>query len=285
MKERIKKILKSNRISNYIYEFLYAERRQHAWYWIFWKLPIFQIKKILRILGITSVKYKSLKRYKNCHKGERCFLIATGPSLTIEDLNLLKNEVTFGMNSLCKVFNKTNWETTYYVVQDIGAFRLLKDDLVKMQTTTFFYGDQWFNKKDLEGLNCKTQIFPRYYEHHGYDQKHLKTHFSMNAYSKVYEAYTVAVASLQLAAYMGFSEIYLIGADCNYTQDEKKDSYSMGLSYGTELPNRKQFGNKMIYAYSVAKKKLDKEGIKVYNATRGGMLEVFPRVNLEDIIN
>lgn len=284
MKEKIKQIIGSNLFLKEIYIRYYQDRRKYAWYWIFWKLPGFQIKKLLRMMGIASKKYKSLRLYKDCHKGERCFLIATGPSLTVDDLACLKNEYTFGMNSLCKLFDQTGWETTYYVVQDIGAFRLLKDSIKQLRTTTFFYGDQWFKQEDIDILKCRSQIFPRYYEHHAFDQKHLKTHFSMNAYLEVYEAYTVAVAAMQLAVYMGFTEIYLLGADCNYDQESKKDSYSLNLSYGPELPNRRQFGNKMLYAYSVARKKLDKTGIKVYNATRGGMLEEFPRVSLEDVI-
>ena len=284
MKVKLKKIIESNKILKKMYIVLYAKRREQKWYWVMWKLPIFRIKQLFRLMGITSKRYKTLKKYKNIHKGERCFIIATGPSLTIEDLNLLKNEYTFGMNSLCKLFPEIGWETTYYVIQDIGAFNLLIDDVIKLKKTVFFYGDQWFKKRDIKKLRCKTQIFPRYYEHHGYDQEHFKTHFSLNAYSIVYEAYTVAVATMQLAAYMGFTEIYLLGADCNYTQETKKESYSCGLSYGEELPNRKMFGNKMIYAYSVAKQELEKKRINVYNATRGGMLEEFVRVNLEDIL-
>lgn len=284
IKQRIKSIIRKSKILCKVYENYYLERRTYAWYWIFWKLPIFNIKMFFRMLGITEKKYRDLKQYKNRHKGERCFLIATGPSLTKDDLLLLKNEYTIGVNSLCKLFDEIGWETTYYVIQDVGAFRLLTDDLKKMKTTTLFYGDQWFTKKEISELNCKTQIFPRYYEHHAYDQEHFKTHFSMNAYLRVYEAYTVTVAALQLAVYMGFDEIYLLGADCNFTQNTRQESYSMGLNYGQELPGRKQFGNKMLYAYSVAKKKLDKQGIKVYNATRGGVLEEFPRVRLEDIL-
>ena len=37
-------------------------------------------------------------------------------------------------------------------------------------------------------------------------------------------------------------------------------------------------------SYEFAKEACDKVGFKVYNATRGGKLEVFPRVDLDSLI-
>jgi hypothetical protein len=85
-----------------------------------------------------------------------------------------------------------------------------------------------------------------------------------------------------MAAYMGFNEIYLIGADCNYSVDENKQHFMKSGYYAT---NYATIGNEMLFAYSVAKKELDKMGVKVYNATRGGMLEKFPRVDLDEVLN
>ena len=59
------------------------------------------ITAALRKMGVRWKKYEWLKQYKNKYDGKRCFIVATGPSLTVEDLSLLKNEITFGMNSIC----------------------------------------------------------------------------------------------------------------------------------------------------------------------------------------
>ena len=56
---------------------------------------------------------------KDIHKGGRGFIIGTGPSLQIEDLDLLKNEVTFACNKIYLAFNQTEWRPTYYSVLDI----------------------------------------------------------------------------------------------------------------------------------------------------------------------
>lgn len=59
-----------------------------------------------------------LERLKDSHKGERCFLIGNGPSLTGEDLHLLKDEYTFGTNMVYKIFDKTDWRPSFHCVSD-----------------------------------------------------------------------------------------------------------------------------------------------------------------------
>lgn len=249
-------------------------------YWVCYKNMIFWLKYLGRSVGLGGKKYRKLQELHNSESG-RCFLIATGPSLTMDDLNKLRDEKTFGVNSLCKVFEELGWETTYYVLQDHGVFLKLLPDLEQMVHTKFIHADQRFKKKELQRLNCEKYVFPRYYGNHLWNRKKLKTGFSQDVSMIVHEGYTVAFVALQMAAYMGFKEIYLIGTDCNYVQDESKQHF---VSSGYYASNYATIGDEMIYAYSVAKENLDKMGVKVYNATRGGMLEVFPRVDLDEIL-
>ena len=55
-----------------------------------------------------------MKKYKSIHKGKRCFIVATGPSLTIKDLEMLDGEITFSMNSIVNLYNKTEFRPNYY---------------------------------------------------------------------------------------------------------------------------------------------------------------------------
>ncbi len=249
-------------------------------YWVTYKNLVFWIGYIIRKFRIGGKKYNKIEKLKNSEHG-RCFIVATGPSLTIEDLNKLKNEKTFGLNSLCKAFSKTGWETTYYVMQDAGVFYNLLPEIKQFRTTKFIHSDQKFKKYALEELKCDKYVFPRYYGNHLWNRKKLKTGFSKDARLIIHEGYTVAYVALQMAVYMGFNEIYLIGTDCNYSKDENKQHFMKSGYYAT---NYATIGNEMLFAYSVAKKELDKLGVKVYNATRGGMLEEFPRVDLDEIL-
>ena len=102
--------------------------------------------------------------------------------------------------------------------------------------------------------------------------------FSKDAGHFVYEGHSTVYGILQMAAYMGFSEIYLLGCDCNY----QKESHSELTQYDIQTP--KNMGEWMIRDYIDAEHSLKEMGIKVYNATRGGMLEVFPRAVLEKVV-
>ena len=106
-----------------------------------------------------------------------------------------------------------------------------------------------------------------------------------------------------MAFHMGFTEIYLLGVDCtnphakgghftdNYTTKEVAET---DINRIKERMNKKslttdQIGNHIIdrsmEVYELLNKYAKKHNIKIYNATRGGNLEIFPRVKLEDVLN
>ena len=82
---------------------------------------------------------------------------------------------------------------------------------------------------------------------------------------------------------MGISEIYLLGVDCNYitngsNQDHFCDNY---IQKGKEHIPANVDG--MRTAYQVAKQYAEENNIKIYNATRGGKLEIFERVDFDSL--
>ena len=73
-----------------------------------------------------------------------------------------------------------------------------------------------------------------------------------------------------------------MGCDCSYDVDRSKSYF---VDHGIVDPTFKEAGNRMTAAYYRAKEFADKNNVKIFNATRGGKLEVFERVNLDDIVN
>jgi len=97
---------------------------------------------------------------------------------------------------------------------------------------------------------------------------------------------------LPLAFYMGFLEIYLLGCDSDYGLESAED-YSEGYFYDpskttalrqTKEYHRKKWYNNIIKSYEVAEKNFAKRSRSIYNATHGGKLEVFPRIEYETVI-
>ena len=85
---------------------------------------------------------------------------------------------------------------------------------------------------------------------------------------------------------MGFTEIYLLGVDCNY-KGTNDHAFDFKVSEETSLAQLNQgelMQLRMTTAYKAAKKYADAHGIKIFNATRGGKLEVFPRISLEEAL-
>ena len=59
-----------------------------------------------------------IKHFKNAHKGERCFIVCNGPSLTAQDLDKISREYSFGSNRIYNMFPYTKWRPTYYCEAD-----------------------------------------------------------------------------------------------------------------------------------------------------------------------
>ena len=235
-----------------------------------------------RASGYIDPNYSKLLSMKDLHDGKRCFIVATGPSLTLQDLDLLKNEITFGMNSICKIYDKTNWRPTYYGIQDIYVYPKMKE-LIEMyckDSSAVFVSDELSELYKIDNNFIKFPFNSAYhlYEQHFYN---FFSKFSDNAYAQVYDGYSITYSLIQIAVYMGFKEIYLLGCDCNYIKGEKNHFVESGHIDRLDYLNY----DKMITGYKAADEYAKKNGIKIINCTRGGMLEIFDRIRLEDLIN
>lgn len=215
---------------------------------------------------------KNLKKLKNSYNGKRCFIIGNGPSLTVSDVELLQNEITIGSHGIYYMFDKTNWRPTYYCVQDsILMNERISEIYEKCKDIPKVFGlvqDYKYPllKKDVIAIRLILENFEK------------TPKFSTNALDGFYEGMTVTYFNIQFAVYMGFKEIYLLGVDHFYSGD-KNDHFSEN-----DVCTNKPRTDLSTYAYLSAKKFADENGIKIYNATRGGKLEVFERVNFEDLL-
>ena len=236
---------------------------------------------LIRGTGIIDERFAALKGLKDKYKGKRCFITCTGPSLTIADLELLKNEYVFGMNSICLIHDKTEWKPDFYGIQDYEVFRKIKDTLLTTDNGLVFAPYSY--KEDFNTpenwiyfhISGAYHLYDRYYKGHFYSK------FSDDCYVTVYDGFTITYSIMQLAMYMGFDELYLLGADCSYFG--KKQHF---IDHGNYTPawDALTVPDRLNASYSEAKRYAEMHNIKIYNATRGGCLELFERVKLEDVL-
>ncbi|MCC8155583.1 MAG: hypothetical protein LIP01_16240 [Tannerellaceae bacterium] len=57
---------------------------------------------------------KDLNVFKDTKIGKRCFIVGNGPSLAIDDLNMIAGEDSFASNGIFGLLDKTVWRPTYY---------------------------------------------------------------------------------------------------------------------------------------------------------------------------
>lgn len=230
--------------------------------------------------------YDKLKQFKDIHKGERCFLIGTGPSLTDEDVLKLRGEYTFAVNSFIHACKRLDFYPTYYGV--IDYYEVDFNETLDNDKSTIFFTHRIEMRKNAY-LNMKQKINTHEFlmmepGNWNYFSKHMPMKFCWDITKSVGWGYTVIYSMYQIIAYMGFSEIYLLGMDCSYSIDKNnyedhktQEEREVEASWGDVV-------NNYIKSHIEANRSLKKRGISVYNATRGGRLEVFPRVKLDDII-
>ncbi|MGN0414938.1 MAG: 6-hydroxymethylpterin diphosphokinase MptE-like protein [Agathobacter sp.] len=236
----------------------------------------------LRTIGIGGKKYKSLRKYKGIHKGERCFIIATGPSLTLEDLELLKDEYTFGMNSIVKKYNETDFRPTYFGIQDHLVYPAIEKEIMAAykDSDNVFVSDRITWHSDI---GEQWNVFPLNMSYNGYKRwfkEEFFAKFSDDIYRRVYSGFSITYSLIEIAAYMGFKDIYLIGADCSFLQNQPLHF----AEHGVADKNLDTAATRNIAGYEAALKFSKMHGFNIYNATRGGALEVFPRVKLEEVL-
>lgn len=229
-----------------------------------------------------SFTYKDVKKLKNKYEGKRCFILCTGPSLTVNDIEALNDEITFGMNSICLFDQKSDFRPTYYGCIDVGVYKKLRKNIINYckDHTDVIVSNRIKKQKGVptEWLTVQSNV-----AYHTYDRwfnNKFWCKFSDDAYAGLYDMFSVTHFLIQIAVYMGFKDIYLLGCDCNQVPGKQVHFKDYGVPDASIDTARER----NINGFEEVKRYCDLHEVNVYNATRGGMLDVFERVNLDEII-
>lgn len=246
--------------------------------WFMYNKGAFFYKRLYKERGYEQL----FNLWKNSKKGKRCFLIGNGPSLKVEDLEKLKNEDCFGVNEIHRIFSQTTWRPQYITIKDRYT-KSTPEEIEKLDCEMVFLGDYYWRYNPIyrKDAICVREIY-------GFNTNKYK--FSGDLRKGTYSAPTVVYTAMQIIAHFGYSEVYLLGFDHSYTFEFDKK----GRVINTGKENTHFFkddkasdiiGNVwgMTKAYEAFKEYADKNGIIVKNATRGGKLEIFERVDFDSL--
>ena len=143
-----------------------------------------------------------LKRYRDRHRGQRCVIIGNGPSLNRMDLSFLRDEITFGLNRIYLLSETMDFQPSYYICMNPLVLEQSVREIQAICSPRFL------------SVQCM-DLFPER-DDTVLLQPMPGPSFARDPRSGVWEGYTVTYVALQLAYYMGFSEVVLIGVDHEY---------------------------------------------------------------------
>ena len=209
-----------------------------------------------------------IKDFKDIHKGKSCFIVGTGPSLNNVDISKLNNKLTLGMS---RTILHPTLQLNYYCSESERTIQQTHYDLWKYNCDAKFVPVR-YTGYDL-GKNVVWVNFPHWYP--GFPK------FSFDCAEIVYWGCNVLYMALQLAVYMGFNPLYLVGIDWfNTTQDMKLHFHDSSVTTDYDPPKLNVQNEGMAYAAKV----LGERGVEVYNLCSTSYLNVFPFKDLGEIL-
>lgn len=220
--------------------------------------------------------------------GEKCYIIGNGPSLNELDLKKLSDEYCIFFNGAFDLRQYTSTDKCIHVCEDRLVFEDHQESLNNLPGLVFF-------PSDLSHLiTSNNPIITEF--HRGYSESNADWPKFVNLdcdYPIFYWGGTVAYYGLQIAKWLGFSEIFIVGVDLTYTIPDSVIKEGVVLTSTENDPNHYRtsyFGkglrwhvprpDRMLRAFEThADSKILKN---VYNAGVGGNLNCFPRINFDE---
>lgn len=149
---------------------------------------------------MTMMTQGSLELLRGKFKGQRVWIVGSGPSVDDVDLKRLRGEHIIALNASIVLFaNSALYPNTHWLYRDLRAFRETFPKLVEAKWRC------WKLITHDRGFYCMkdTNIWKRH---------SVAAH--LYALSGLVHQRTISEDALQIANYLEFAEAYLLGVDC-----------------------------------------------------------------------
>jgi hypothetical protein len=245
----------------------------------------FCVAKFRLIFRNSELQHAKWATIKGSKVGETLYVLGNGPSLNITPLYLLKNSATMTFNGFTLMRTRVSWNPTHYMITDDLVAKDLKAEIPKMCAVTescFFPLIHPSNTDFSRFIKAEANVFWLDPTHVGFRSDLPKCGVNN----------TVVLASLQVARYLGYSSVVLLGVDLSYVAHPVQKRNSRDWVSSSADPNHfdpRYFGpgrrfhdpqtDKMQDGFRNAKDYFTGK-LSIKNATAGGLLETFDRCSL-----
>jgi hypothetical protein len=260
-----------------------------------------------RINRLIEFRSTHLDRFRNKHLGERCFILATGPSIKSQDLSKLEGQLSIAVSFFYLHDQIHQIRPQYHLFapnHDPFGFDLPEKYLSGVGKTynwpsDIFYGDTNYSYSISQYL-ARNKIgnevnIIKYSNSEFLNEKNFRDNTVWDLAIRPFAMRTVIYGAIQLAVLMGVKEIVLLGCDHDYLSEVGRISnhfYEENRGNEKDAEHLKKFDTERWFFeyysrwrdYRLIKTYLEDQSIKILNATNGGMLDVFPRCSLESLL-
>lgn len=224
-----------------------------------------------------------IKQFKGIHAGKRCFILANGPSLARTNLDLLTNEYTFGLNRIYLSFANLRFRPTYYVTMNELILEQFSHDIVRLEMPKFL---NW-NRRSLFNIDITNTYYVK-------SKMVINDFFESDLTRPIVAGGTVTFVALQIAYYMGFSKVILVGLDHNYVEKGKPSKTVIRINDRDESHFHTDYfpkGSKWQLPdllrseidYILALQHYQKSDREILDATLNGKCQVFTKVDYSSL--
>lgn len=223
-----------------------------------------------------------LNLFRDLNKGEQCVILANGPSLSRMDLGQLKQQKTIGMNRIYLNFQAMGFQTTYHIAINELVLQQFGSEIASLTMPKFI---NW---------NCRGLLPKEKMPHYLRFSLGLSDKFESDITRQLSSGGTVTFAALQLAYFMGFARVILVGLDHRFAtagtpnqvqaRDETKDESHFHPAYfppGSrwQLPDL----HRSELAYALARQAFEADGRQILDATIDGACPVFEKAEFSSL--
>jgi len=217
---------------------------------------------------------------RNRHSAERAVLVANGPSLNRMKLEFLRREFVIGMNKIFLGFKTFGFYPRYYVAINHKVIEQSAEQIKSMNCVKFI-------SRRGEGLIPEDAL-----------TYHIDTHkpparFCHDISQGLHEGWTVTYAALQIAYFLGFKEVVIIGMDHRYEytgapneacrlDGPDPNHFSPGYFGGGQTWDNPDLANSE-ESYRIARAEFEKDGRRIIDATLDGACTIFEKAEYRQV--
>jgi len=239
-----------------------------------------------------------LEGLRNKYYGQSIFIIGNGPSLNKIDFDALKDYYCFAANKIYLMFDRVDWRPDFYTSVDWRVTPDCYEEINKLSGMTFFFARRFHGMlREGEDVFWFESFSPG---------RLLSDKFEPDVTKGLRGAGTTLMAALQLAFFLGFRRMFLIGVDASFVVPDSVlqsggDRFGTGVQINLESteddPNHfdpRYFGkgakwhdpnlDELKKGFRNAHRAIHVLGGELYNSTIGGELESVPRLPFEEAL-